>query len=101
MDSRIIDDVKNGTGKIIDSQDEVGGWPNYNVGTPPLDTDHDGMPDDWETAQGLNPNDYSDAIVTDLSKEGYTNVEVYINGLFGSGATNSITDRNFDFSTIL
>ena len=93
VDSRIIDDVKNGTGKIIDSQDEAGGWPNYNVGIPPLDTDHDGMPDDWETAQGLNPNDYSDAIVTDLSKEGYTNVEVYINGLIGSGATNSIIEQ--------
>ena len=88
-DSRIINDVKNGTGKIIDSQDEVGGWPNYDVGTPPLDTDHDGMPDDWETAQGLNPNSYSDAIATDLSTEGYTNVEVYINGLIGSGAANS------------
>jgi hypothetical protein len=55
-----------------------------------LDRDQDGIPDDWEAAQGLNPNSYSDAVATDLSTEGYTNVEVYINGLISSGEVSSI-----------
>jgi hypothetical protein len=48
IDIRIVNDVKNRTGKIIDSQDEVGGWTDLNPGTAPEDTDRDGMPDDWE-----------------------------------------------------
>jgi len=81
VDERIINDVKNGTGQIIDSQDEVGGWPVYDPGTAPADTDHDGMPDDWEIANGLDPNDLTDRHLTNLSPEGYTNIEFYINGL--------------------
>jgi hypothetical protein len=38
------------------------------------------MPDDWEMANGLNPNDGSDAN-GDRSGDGYTNIEEYINGL--------------------
>ena len=45
------------------------------------DTDGDGIPDVWEAAHGLNPKDVSDGITTTLSKEGYTNLEVYLNGL--------------------
>lgn len=45
------------------------------------DTDGDGIPDVWETAHGLNPEEVSDGIATTLSKEGYTNLEVYLNGL--------------------
>ena len=39
------------------------------------------MPDVWETANGLNPNDASDGITTTLSEDGYTNLEVYLNSL--------------------
>jgi hypothetical protein len=81
VDTRVVQSVIDKTGFLIDSQNDVGGWPNYNAGTPSLDTDHDGMPDEWEATQGLNPNDDSDGIGTNLSAEGYTNVEVYINGL--------------------
>jgi pectate lyase len=84
IDTRIVNDVRNGTGKIIDSQAEVGGWPVYDAGIPPADTDHDGMPDEWEIAHGLNPNNFADRHNTNLSPEGYTNIEVYINGLFNS-----------------
>lgn len=45
-----------------------------------LDTDRDGMPDDWERKNGLNPGNKTDANQFDLD-EGYTNIEVYLNGL--------------------
>ena len=45
-DERVINDVIDGTGSIIDDEDEVGGWPALEPNTPPDDTDHDGMPDE-------------------------------------------------------
>jgi hypothetical protein len=63
---------------IITDPNQVGGWPEYN-GTPYKDSDGDGMPDDWETAHGLNPNDPSDASQEDKSGDGYTNIEVFLN----------------------
>ena len=45
-----------------------------------MDSDGDGMPDAWEIANGLNPNDPSDA-VKDCNGDGYTNIEKYINGM--------------------
>jgi len=64
---------------IITDIRQVGGLPEYN-GQPYLDSDHDGMPDAWEKANGLNPNDPSDAI-KDCNGDGYTNIEKYINGI--------------------
>ncbi|MCF0203502.1 MAG: pectate lyase [Bacteroidaceae bacterium] len=47
-----------------------------------FDTDNDGIPDEWETANGLNPNDASDAALYTIDKKGYyTNIEVYANSL--------------------
>jgi len=82
VDKRVIQSVRDNTGSIIDSQDDVGGWPTYARGTAPVDSDHDGMPDDWEKSHGLNPNDLSDSSGVDIDTRGYTNIEVYINGLF-------------------
>ena len=71
-------------GHLIDTQDEVGGWPALTVGTAPVDTDADGIPDEWEHAHGLNPNDAKDSAA--LTASGYTNLELYLNALAGTPA---------------
>jgi hypothetical protein len=70
-----IDSYKQG---IITDISQVGGYPDYK-GTPYKDSDKDGMPDDWETKNGLNPNDPSDA--SKYTSTGYTNIENYLNSL--------------------
>ena len=64
---------------IITDIRQVGGYPAY-TGTPYVDTDKDGMPDEWEKKYKLNPNDASDAI-QDCNGDGYTNIEKYIHGI--------------------
>jgi len=85
VDKRIVNEVRSGTATygdgVIDSQREVGGYPElYSLPAPP-DGDQDGMPDAWEVANGLNPQDASDRNGTNLSGTYYTNLEVYLNGL--------------------
>jgi len=80
VDKRIINDVKNGTGRIIDHPSQVGGWPTLATGTPPADRDNDGMPDAWEIQQGLNPNNPNDRNGK-LNGNGYTNLERYLNSI--------------------
>ena len=103
VDSRILYEVANGTATykghtdlyertygldttvphgIIDSQNDVGGWPILNSVPAPADSDHDGMPDVWEIAHGLNPYDASDRNIVDAS--GYTKLEEYLNELAGT-----------------
>jgi pectate lyase len=78
VDARIIADVRNRTGKIIDDpENDVGGYPSLRSGTAPQDTDQDGMSDAWESSQGLMKNDASDG-VKDKDGDGYTNVEEYL-----------------------
>jgi pectate lyase len=93
LDERIINDVKNRAGKIIDVQGgfphgteydlTVNAWPALKSLPAPADTDKDGMPDDWEKKNGLNPNDASDASANKLDRN-YTNIEVYINSLLSN-----------------
>jgi hypothetical protein len=90
VDTRIINEVATGTATyggqtgagtgIIDSQTQVGGWPTLNSLPAPNDTDHDGMPDEWELLHSLNPNDASDRN-GDYNGDGYTNLEKYLNSL--------------------
>ena len=80
MDRRIIENVKTGNGRIINSQKEVGGWPDLKSAPAPRDSDGDGMPDDWEKQHNLNPEDAADGPV-DTDLDGYTNVEEYLNSL--------------------
>ncbi|HEY4786020.1 MAG TPA: thrombospondin type 3 repeat-containing protein, partial [Bacteroidales bacterium] len=81
VDNRLIREVKTNTGRIINSQNEVGGWPNYRPAEPPKDSDNDGIPDAWEKAHRMNPNDAADASLQDKDGDGYTNIEKYINSL--------------------
>lgn len=69
-----------GTNGIINSQEDVGGWPVLKAGKALRDTDGDGMPDDWESKHGLNPKSASDASAYTLNED-YTNIEVYLNSL--------------------
>ncbi|MDB5190499.1 MAG: pectate lyase [Segetibacter sp.] len=92
LDERIINNVRNRTGQIIDVQggyphgtayeQTVTAWPALKSTTPLADADQDGMPDAWEKKNGLNSNDPSDAPSYKLHRQ-YTNIEMYINSLAG------------------
>lgn len=79
VDERVVQSVRDGTGQIIDSQSDVGGWPSFDGDEPPDDSDGDGIPDEWEHERGLDPDDSSDA--TESSPVGYDWIEVYVNSL--------------------
>lgn len=80
VDTRIINDVINGTGKVILRQSEVGGFPIMNSVLAPVDSDRDGMPDMWEIYCGLDPFDAEDRNL-DRDDDGYTNLEEYLNAI--------------------
>lgn len=78
-DQRVITGVKDRTHRRIDSQKEVGCWPQLDSGPAPTDSDRDGMPDAWENEHSLNPNDPNDRNAT--QKDSYTHLEHYLNSL--------------------
>ena len=86
VDERIITQIAENGGKLIDSQEEVGSWPALPNGTAALDTDGDGIPDAWEKAHGLNAKDAADGAKAAKDKSGYTNLELYLNGLVAAAA---------------
>ena len=79
-DMRLVQGVRDHSNRLIDSQDEVGGWPQLKSEPAAKDSDQDGMPDDWERAQGLDPEDAKDRN-DDRNHNGYTNLEEYLNSL--------------------
>jgi pectate lyase len=79
VDTRIVNGVNNRSGRIISSQEQVGGWPRLASANPALDSDGDGMPDAWEKKNALNPNDPDDRIKT--GKDGYTMLETFLNNI--------------------
>ncbi len=102
IDKRIVNEARTGTATfegstyaavtgpgishpsgILDTQADAGGLPAYNSTAAPADTDHDGMPDDWETANGFNPNDASDRNTT--GADGFTALEKYLNSITAAG----------------
>lgn len=78
VDSRIVNEVRQRKGSIIDSQEQVGGWPALKSKAAPVDSDSDGMPDSWERSHRLNPHDPADG-ATDSDKDGYSNLDEYLN----------------------
>ncbi|HEV8396822.1 MAG TPA: hypothetical protein VGQ37_21220 [Vicinamibacterales bacterium] len=80
VDRRIVDEVHQGTGAIIDTPEQVGGYPAYRSATASSDADGDGLPDDWEREHGLNPADAADG-ARDRDGDGYTNLEEYLHAL--------------------
>ncbi|MBO4536500.1 MAG: fibronectin type III domain-containing protein [Bacteroidales bacterium] len=94
VDTRIVKEVREGTwtGKggsagstngIIDSQEDVGGWPGYSATSEQLaqvkDTDGDGMPDWFEEKAGLDKGNAADGNAVTLDPKGrYTNLEMYL-----------------------
>ena len=81
VDARIVADARNGTGKIINSEKEVGGWPLYASGEPPVDANNDGIPDEWEKAHGLPLTGTNRVNTVSAINTGYTELEVYLNSL--------------------
>lgn len=97
FDELMVSDTRNGaatyTGSglskgMVNSQDDNrpanapadwSAWPTLSTNGSITDTDGDGMPDSWETANGLNPNDASDG--NKVGDDGYTMLEVYLNSL--------------------
>lgn len=89
LDIRIINNVKNRTGKMIDVQGgyphgtaynlTTNAWPSLSQGTAPSDNDGDAMPNWWETRAGLNIGLASDR--NGVAVNGYTNLENYLNAI--------------------
>ncbi|NRD23524.1 Ig-like domain-containing protein [Winogradskyella litoriviva] len=79
VDSRIIEQYNSNTGAIIDTQEQVGGYPVLSSLPALEDSDEDGMPNDWETANSLNYSDPADRNIINVN--GYTNLEHYLNGI--------------------
>jgi pectate lyase len=77
VDARIIAGVKTRTGKVINNEQDVGGWPVLAPGKAAADTDGDGMPDAWESAHGFNPRK-ADGAVLAKDGSGWTNLELYL-----------------------
>ncbi len=77
MDNRLVREVQQRKGRIIDHPSQVGGWPELNGQLAAGDKDSDGMPDEWEVAMKLNPGDPGDAS-KDRDGDGYTNLEEWI-----------------------
>ncbi len=79
-DKRVVRGIRDRTHRLIDSQNEVGGWPALHSQPAPRDADQDGIPDLWEKRHGLDHNDPTDHN-GDVDGDGYTNLEAYLNSL--------------------
>ena len=99
-DAKIINDAKNGTGRSINNENEVAGWPELNSAEAPTDTDRDGMPDEYEDKNGLDKNNPEDCKA--FAANGYTNLENYLNNIVETAAVpaNPEVTLNIDNNSI-
>ncbi|RKN44927.1 Ig-like domain-containing protein [Streptomyces hoynatensis] len=98
IDARLVADVRAGTGRMINSQREVGGIVPLAPTEAPRDRDHDGIPDAWEREHGLKQGDAADGAAID-PETGYSNLELYLNSIGPTGAPNpevSLTSPAYD-----
>lgn len=114
IDERIVRETRGGTATFMGSYSQVGGiidsqndlkpsgagsdwsaWPTLESVEAPKDTDQDGMPDEWEEANGLNARDPRDRNKTDLSDIGYTNLEVYLHSLVAHIVAQELSDYEY------
>lgn len=72
-DARLMNEIRMGTGRIIDTPDDVGGWPELAVGDAIVDADNDGLPDAWEAKYQI------DEALADADQDGYPNLDEYLN----------------------
>ena len=79
VDTRVINDVKNGTGAVINNPSNVGGWPTLAPGSPCVESLRDGIPDQWKSANGLSTSDTG--LAQRIAPNGYTYLENYLNGV--------------------
>ena len=79
-DARLVEGILAGTHQLINSQQQVGGWPKLKSQAPLQDADRDGMPDAWEKQHGQDPTNPSDGSA-DRNGDGFTNLEEYLNSL--------------------
>ena len=81
VDKRVVKDVINNTGSVPLTLADIPGeaFPVLNSLPAPNDNDHDGMPNDWETSQGLNKDNASDR--NTITPDGYTMLEKYLNSI--------------------
>ena len=100
-DARIVNDVKNGTGRAVNNESEAGGWPELAQAAEHVDSDGDGMPDSYEEAQGLDKSDPSDG--SGIAADGYTNLEHYLNALVenASEPQNPDVELNMEDNTLI
>ncbi len=94
MDGRILGEVLQGTGRLVDDPSEVGGWPTYESGPACPDADGDGMPDAFEKRMGLDAN--SNDANGDPDGDGYTNLEEYLNGELATSLAGSCPGASTD-----
>lgn len=88
LDIILVNDAREGlatfTGRncdqgFINSQDDCGGWPVLATANAPADLDNDGISDQWEDFNGLDPSNPDDG--NEVGADGYTNLERYLNSL--------------------
>ena len=94
VDARIIQSVIDGTGRIIDSPDDVGGYDFGKNVAAPQDSDKDGIPDAVEKTMGTDPNKFD--AHGDADGDGISNIEDYINGLIDGDVATAPVERPSD-----
>lgn len=104
IDARVVAQVETNTGTYINTQDEVGGYPAENCESTLVDTDRDGIPDEWERTHGLDPNNGTDSRTLCMNGElgdetyGYAWIEVYFNEMVDENSKPDYVAENPEIS---